>query len=59
MIVSIDGGIHKETIGHVRDADIFVAGSALFSKESLEIKSRGPFYKKSIETIRQALKYSA
>jgi ribulose-phosphate 3-epimerase len=55
VVVSIDGGINCHTIGHVKEADIFVAGSAIFSPEEKKKDCTQQKYVQSIEQLRQAL----
>ena len=59
MCVSIDGGINADTIQRVKDADIFVAGSAIFSlsnNHSSDEKERTyKKYMRPIQSLRDAL----
>lgn len=53
--VSIDGGINVDTIGHVANADIFVAGSALFSAAHHQKERTYKKYARSVQLLRDAL----
>jgi ribulose-phosphate 3-epimerase len=59
MLVSIDGGINAETIQQVKDADIFVAGSAIFSVSNDNLSDeKGHTYERyvhPIQTLKNAL----
>jgi ribulose-phosphate 3-epimerase len=55
VVVSIDGGINCHTIGHVKEADIFVAGSGIFSPEEKKKDRTQQKYVQSIDNLRRAL----
>ena len=55
ILVSVDGGINAETIPYVRDADIFVAGSALFSSSRDEKECTYKNYMHSVQALKGAL----
>ena len=55
ICVSVDGGINKNTIKDVQDADVFVAGSAIFSNSQEKETRTSEAYARSIQILRNVL----
>jgi ribulose-phosphate 3-epimerase len=53
--VAVDGGINGQTIQYVKDADIFIAGSAIFSSSCYEKEHTYEKYMCSIQSLKNGL----